>query len=71
MKFILVNGRTPCPQSFCTLCCEPIGETYLREIATQLSYCDHQCYRGHCRISAPRTQPNDAAGTLMLVPATP
>src|SRR5262245_10166160 len=27
----LVNGRTPRPQSFCALCCEPLGESYLRE----------------------------------------
>jgi hypothetical protein len=46
--FLLVNGRTPSPQSFCALCCEPIGETYLREVATRLSYCDHQCYADHC-----------------------
>jgi len=25
MEFVLVNGRTPRPQSFCALCCEPIG----------------------------------------------
>jgi hypothetical protein len=36
MKFILVNGRTPRPPCFCALCCEPIGESYLREIATLL-----------------------------------
>ncbi len=35
VKFVLVNGRTPRPQSFCALCCEPIGESYLREIATK------------------------------------
>jgi hypothetical protein len=33
------------------LCCEPIGESYLRELATRLSYCDHQCYAGHCIIA--------------------
>ncbi len=48
MRFILVNGRTPCRQSFCALCCEPIGTSYLREIATRLSYCDHDCYTQHC-----------------------
>jgi hypothetical protein len=49
MKFLLlVNGRTPTPQSFCALCCEPIGESYLRELATRLSYCDRQCYVDHC-----------------------
>jgi hypothetical protein len=44
MKFVLVNGRTPRPQSFCAMCCEPIGESYIREIATRRSYCDHECY---------------------------
>jgi hypothetical protein len=36
MKFILINGRTPRVESFCALCFEPIGETYLREIANPL-----------------------------------
>jgi hypothetical protein len=52
MKFVLVNGRTPRPQSFCALCCEPIGASYLRELATRLSYCDHRCYFGRCRVAA-------------------
>jgi hypothetical protein len=50
MRFVLVNGRTPRPQSFCALCCEPIGENYLREIATRLSYCDRKCYLGRAGI---------------------
>ena len=50
MKFVLVTGRTPRPQSFCALCCEPIGESYLRALTTQLSYCDHKCYAGHCKL---------------------
>src|SRR6266849_1948280 len=41
MRFVLVNGRTPCPQTFCVLCCEPIGASYLREIGTRLCYCHH------------------------------
>lgn len=53
VKFVLVNGRTPRPQSFCALCCEPIGVSYLREIATKLSYCDHKCYAGHLKLAAP------------------
>jgi hypothetical protein len=44
MKFVLVSGRTPRTQSFCALCCESIGESYLRDIATQLAYCNHKCY---------------------------
>ena len=49
MRFILVNGRTPCPQSHCVLCHQLIGASYLREIGTQLSYCDHDCYAEHCK----------------------
>jgi hypothetical protein len=47
MKFVLVNGRTPRTQSFCTLCCESVGESYLRDIATQRVYCDQKCYVDH------------------------
>ena len=50
MKFVLVNGRTPRPKSFCALCSEPIGESYLRALTTRLSYCDHKCYAGHCKV---------------------
>jgi hypothetical protein len=49
MRFVLVNDRTPRLQSFCVLCCTPIGASYLREIGTQLSYCDHDCYADHCK----------------------
>ena len=51
MKFILVDGRTPRPKSFCALRCEPIRQGYLREIATRLSYCSHECYAGHSEVS--------------------
>ena len=48
MQFILVNGRSPRAQPVCTLCSKLIGEDYLREIATRLSYCSHECYVDHC-----------------------
>jgi hypothetical protein len=51
MRFVLVNGRTPCTQSFCALCRKPIGASYLREIGTELSYCDHDCYADHCKLA--------------------
>jgi hypothetical protein len=51
MKFVLVNGRTPSPLSSCALCCEPIGEGYLRDVTTRLAYCDHQCYVGHYHVA--------------------
>jgi hypothetical protein len=49
MKFVLVNARTPCRRLSCVLCGETIGTGYLREIATGLFYCDHDCYADHCR----------------------
>jgi hypothetical protein len=52
MKFVLVNGRTPRLQSVCALCCEPIGESYVRELRTRLSYCDCKCYAGHRKLAA-------------------
>ena len=61
MKFVLVNGRTPSSQSFCALCCKPIDETYLREIATRLSYCDHQCYLGYYKRAARHSKSHEAA----------
>ena len=53
MKFILVNGRAPCPQSSCAFCCEPIGSGYLRELSTRLSYCNQHCYFGHSELITP------------------
>jgi hypothetical protein len=49
MKFVLVNGRTPCKQFSCALCGTPIGAGYLREIGTGLCYCDTDCYADHCK----------------------
>lgn len=51
MQFVLVNGRSPRPVSFCALCCEPIGESYLRELTTRLSYCNYECYLGRCKLA--------------------
>jgi len=51
MKFVLVNGRRPRPETFCALCCEPIRESYLRELTTRLPYCSYECYLGHCKLA--------------------
>jgi hypothetical protein len=61
VKFVLVNGRTPRPQSFCALCCKPTGESYLRELTTRLSYCDHKCYAGNCKVADPALHKNATA----------
>jgi hypothetical protein len=49
MKFVLVNGRTPRPRPSCVCCFQPIEAGYLREIGTNLTYCDHDCYVEHCK----------------------
>jgi hypothetical protein len=56
MKFVVVNGGTPRQQTRCALCCEPIRKSYLRELTTQLSYCDHRCCVGHRKIATPVLQ---------------
>ena len=52
MKFVLVNGRALHPQSSCAFCCQPLGNGYLRELATRHSYCNQQCYLGHSELAA-------------------
>jgi hypothetical protein len=52
MRFILVNGRTPRPQSFCAMGDQPIGARYLREVGTHLLYCDPECFTDHCNGAA-------------------
>jgi hypothetical protein len=49
MRFVLVNGRSPRPQPRCVMCDQPIGAGYLREVGTNLIYCDHDCYAEHCK----------------------
>jgi hypothetical protein len=62
MRRVASNGRTPRVESFCALCYEPIGGTYLREIATRLSYCDHNCYVVHRKLaSLKRSKSRDVA----------
>jgi hypothetical protein len=45
MNFILVNGRTPRPQSFCARCGEPPSGQATYE-KSQLGSSDHECYAG-------------------------
>lgn len=48
MRFVLVNGRTPYPQTFCMLCCQWIKTGYLRATMTQYPYCGYKCYSLYC-----------------------
>jgi hypothetical protein len=34
------------------MCARPIGANYLREIGTQLAYCNQDCYADHCECAA-------------------
>jgi hypothetical protein len=63
MKFLLVNGRKPRSQSYCAnhLCYEPIGENYLRELATQFTYCEHKCYVDQCKFRVETLQSRQKA----------
>lgn len=47
MRFILVNGRTPCRKTSCPWCCEEISGGYLRDAWTLLPYCGYECYAIH------------------------
>ena len=48
MNFMLINGRTPDHETFCGLCRQRIGnDGYLRDIRTQLCYCNTKCYGVH------------------------
>jgi hypothetical protein len=51
MRFIMVNGRTPCTRPICVKCEKPLSVGYLREIGTRLTYCSHECYADHCDIA--------------------
>jgi hypothetical protein len=51
MRFVLVNGRTPCQRSLCVMCDRPIAAGYLREVGTRLAYCNQDCYADHCKIA--------------------
>jgi hypothetical protein len=31
------------------MCDQPIAASYLREIGTHLTYCNHDCYVDHCK----------------------
>ena len=62
MRFVLVNGTSPQRRSFCVMCDRSIATSYLREIGTHLTYCNHDCYADHCK-SAILLLENQARGS--------
>ena len=61
MNFVLVNDRTPRAPSVCAHCSTPIGLRYLRDVSSQLLYCDRECYLRYSKEAAP-TRSLAAAG---------
>jgi hypothetical protein len=53
MKFVLVNDRAPRAPSTCAHCGTPLTMGYLRDLSSQLSYCDHRCYLGRKTTTTP------------------
>jgi len=42
-RFVFVNDRTPRGHAHCASCCAPLSDTYVREIASGLIYCNTRC----------------------------
>ena len=61
VNFVLVNERTPRAPSVCAHCSTPIGLGYLRDVSSQLLYCDRECYLRYSKEAA-RTRSLAAAG---------
>lgn len=51
MRFVIVNGRTPRGKARCAVCCEEIGDRYVREIPTGLIHCNRHHGAGYSQIS--------------------
>jgi hypothetical protein len=49
MRFVLVNWRTPSPQSCCAMCDQPFAGSYLRDVETRIAYCSQDCYADQCK----------------------
>jgi hypothetical protein len=50
MRYLLVNDRVPKPPSYCALCCDVIGGSYVRDVGTRLSYCCVTHYTDHSNV---------------------
>jgi hypothetical protein len=44
MRCIIVNGANLKAEARCAHCGNNIGDNYIREIGSQLIYCDYRCY---------------------------
>ena len=53
MKFVIVCDRAPRKSSVCAHCAKPIEVGFLRELRSNLPYCDDACCRGRKMALAP------------------
>ncbi len=44
MRCVIVNGAKLKAETCCAHCSNRIGEAYVREMGSQLIYCDYLCY---------------------------
>jgi hypothetical protein len=51
ISFVIVNDRMPGPDASCMLCCEKIGDAYVRDLQTRIFYCDQRCLGGHVKMT--------------------
>ena len=52
-SFVLVNDRLPRNDAYCTMCCEPIEQGYVRDAQTRLLYCGVRCLGDHEKLTFP------------------
>ena len=66
LRYIVVNGRNDAREAnYCTICCTPLGKSYVREIGTSLLYHSHYCLETHVRqstvaLESPRKERREA-----------
>ena len=49
-SIILVNNRVPRADAHCARCGGKIEKGYIRELLTDLVYCDTQCFTGRAKV---------------------
>jgi hypothetical protein len=50
IRYVVVNHRTPRADPHCVLCGRGLQSSYVRDLGTNLLYCDPCCLAGHATI---------------------
>lgn len=52
LRYVIVNGnQEPREVNYCTICCTPLGKSYLRDVDLGLLYHNQWCYETHVKDS--------------------